>query len=185
MEHVNDYSLLTLLHTYKTLIIVETMAELQILQITAFLQLSRNNCNEHTKRMNSDEIIKHYFLLRFNNLPKEFCTNRAKLQDPAGKCFSLHEWWWVWQLVFAEIPAGNSHGHGSLARWNNHTDPRVPATPHCSSPCIDKETHQETDDKWSAHVIHNKCTFIHWFFCVVITKILCHNQSKKEDWWSQ
>ena len=51
------------------------------------------------------------------------------------------------ELVFAEVPAGDSHGHGGLTRRNNHAHPRMSAAPHCSSSCINKETHQEAGDK--------------------------------------
>ena len=48
------------------------------------------------------------------------------------------------QLVFLEISAGDSHGHGSLPWWDDDSDTRVSASSHGSSSSIHHEAHEES-----------------------------------------
>ena len=92
----------------------------------------KNMCKEKLK----DKILLVY-------LPKEFGSRGSQLQDSGGNGFSLHHGWWVDQLVLLEVPARDPHGHGGLARRDDHPDPGMSAAPHGSAPGVNHEADQE------------------------------------------
>ena len=79
----------------------------------------------------------------FYYLPKEFSPWWSQLQNPGCNSFSLHHWGWMNQLVLLEVPTGDPHGHGGLARGYDNPDTWVSATSHCPTPGINHETDQE------------------------------------------
>jgi hypothetical protein len=81
--------------------------------------------------------------LSSGNLPKELGANRSKFEDSAGKRLALHQGWRVSELVLLEVSAGDSHGHGGLARGHDHAHPRVSATAHRATACVHHEADQE------------------------------------------
>ena len=96
---------------------------------------------------------------------KELGSRGTELQDTARDRFSLHQRWWVDQLVLLqipasksldflsslksvsfheqELPAGHPHGHGSLPWRDDHPDSGVTTTPHRATTSVHHEGDEE------------------------------------------
>ena len=96
---------------------------------------------------------------------EELGSRGSELQDAARDRFSLHQRWWVDQLVLLQIPAqksleflwflksvsfheqdlpaGHPHGHGSLPWRDDHSDSGVTTTPHRATTSVHHEGDEE------------------------------------------